>query len=156
MKLSVGSPAPLFTLADQAGAQHSLAKYRGQWVFLYFYPKDDSPGCTIEACSVRDRYDEFKKHKVAVFGISFDSVKSHADFVKKFELPFPLLSDSDKKVIQAYDCWGEKEYMGREYMGTLRTSFLIDPKGNIAKIYETVRPKDHVQNVLAKILECTS
>ena len=151
MKLSVGQSAPLFTLPDQSGRNRALKDFLGSWVFLYFYPKDDTPGCTTEACSIRDNYTEFTKKKVVVLGISFDTSKSHEKFITKYKLPFVLLADVDKKVIQDYDCWAQKEFMGREYMGTLRTSFLINPEGKIAKIYETVRPKDHIEDVLADI-----
>ena len=142
------SVAPLFTLLDQNGDKHSLADYKGKWVLLYFYPKDDTPGCVKEACTIRDSFPDFKKLKIAVLGMSVDSVKSHKKFEEKYELPFTLLSDDKKEVVKKYDVWGKKKFMGRVYTGTLRTSFLIDPKGKIAKIYEDVNPVIHAADVL--------
>ena len=139
MKLRSGEAAPQFK---------GLADNLGTWILLYFYPKDDSPGCTIEACSVRDNIDQFKKYNCVVMGVSTDTEKSHGKFIQKFALPFTLLSDDTKKLVRSYDVWGEKEFMGREYMGTRRTSFLIDPEGKIKKIYEEVRPKTHIAEVL--------
>lgn len=149
--LSVGKKAPLWTLPDQTGAEHSLADYKGQWIVLYFYPKDDTPGCTKEACSFRDNLPKFKKTKAMVFGVSADPVKKHAKFVEKFSLSFPLLADEEKKVVEAYGVWAKKKFMGREYMGILRTTFLIDPEGKIAKIYENVKPETHAEEVLADL-----
>ena len=117
-------------------------------MLLYFYPKDDTPGCTKEACAIRDTYAEFKKVKAVVLGVSTDSVTSHAKFAKKFNLPFTLLADEEKKVAKAYGVWGKKKFMGREYMGTHRTSFLIDPQGMIAKVYVEVKPEMHAEEVL--------
>jgi len=147
--LKAGSKAPAFTLPDQDGKPHSLSDYAGKWVLLYFYPKDDTPGCTAEACGIRDKYDAFKKAKVTVLGVSVDSVKSHAKFVAKYGLPFTLLADAEKKVVEKYGVWGLKKFMGREYMGTKRWSFLIDPDGKIAKVYENVKPIEHAAEVLA-------
>lgn len=146
--LKVGQAAPDFTLPDQSGASHTLSAYRGQWVLIYFYPKDDTPGCTTEACGLRDRFPQFGKVNAKVFGISADSVKSHQKFAEKFTLPFSLLADEDKTVVQAYGVWGEKSFMGRAYMGINRMSFLIDPKGKIAKIYPKVKPDAHPDEVL--------
>ncbi len=151
MKLQEGDPAPDFCLPDQEGHEHRLVSYKGKWVFLYFYPKDDTPGCTKEACGVRDLFVQFKKEGVQVFGASVDSVKSHAKFVKKYSLPFPLLADEQKVLVQAYGVWGKKKFMGKEYMGIQRVSFLINPKGKIAKIYETVKPEEHAEEVLADL-----
>lgn len=148
MTLHIGDTAPDFTLCDQNGAQHALSDYKRAWVLLYFYPKDDTPGCTKEACMIRDNYDNFKKIKAVVLGISIDSVKSHKKFEEKYELPFTLLADEGKKVVTAYGVWGKKKFMGREYMGVTRMSFLIDPTGMIAKIYETVKPAEHAEEVL--------
>lgn len=148
MKLSSGQIAPEFSLKDQKGAVHKLSDYRGKWVFLYFYPKDDSPGCTIEACSVKDNWDNFKKFNCTVLGVSTDGEKSHAKFVQKFSLPFTLLADDQRNLVKIYDVWGEKEFMGRDYMGTIRTSFIIDPEGKIRKVYAEVRPKKHIADVL--------
>ena len=149
MSLRIGSVAPDFTLPDQDGKPHSLAEHRGRWVLLYFYPKDDTPGCTTEACTIRDRYTSFGAQQVIVFGVSTDTPASHKKFVEKYGLPFPLLADQEKKVVRAYRVWGKKKFLGREYTGTRRTSFLIDPKGKVAKIYEDVKPAAHVDEVLS-------
>lgn len=143
-----GSSAPTFSLPDQSGKLHKLSDYKGKYVLLYFYPKDDTPGCTTEACTIRDNWSKFKKAKLEVLGISVDSVKSHGKFVKKYDLPFTLLADEEKKVVNAYGLWGPKTFMGRLYQGTARSSFLIDPKGKIAKIYEKVKPDEHAKEVL--------
>jgi peroxiredoxin Q/BCP len=148
---AVGTKAIDFTLQDQDGIAHTLTQYKGQWVLIYFYPKDNTPGCTKQACTLRDAEPAFEKLKAVVLGISGDSVHSHKKFVEKFALPFPLLSDPDKKVIQAYGSWGKKKMMGREYMGIFRNSFLINPEGTIAKIYEGVKPEKHAEEVLADI-----
>lgn len=145
----VGKAAPDFKLPDQNGDMHSLKQYRGQWVVLYFYPKDDTPGCTVEACSFRDNFSALKKLDAAVLGVSTDPAKKHAKFAEKYELPFTLLADEEKKVVGLYGVWGKKKFMGREYMGTNRVSFLIDPKGKIAKKYDPVKPAEHVAEVLA-------
>src|SRR3989338_2164954 len=126
--ITLGNRAPEFSLSDQSGKTHTLADYLGAWVFLYFYPKDDTPGCTIEACSVRDNWKELKK-MAQIFGISTDSIESHKKFAYKYELPFPLLADENHAVVNAYGVWGKKKFMGHEYEGTMRTSFLINPKG---------------------------
>lgn len=144
----VGSPAPDFSLPDQDGNIHTLSDQKGQWVLIYFYPKDDTPGCTVQACAIRDDYPAFEKLGVQVFGISADSVKSHAKFVEKYELPFTVLSDEDKKVLSLYGVWQEKSFMGRTYMGIVRSSFLIDPKGKVAKVYEKVKAIGHADMVL--------
>lgn len=146
--LTIGSKAPSFDLPDQNGVHHTLAEQKGKWTILYFYPKDDTPGCTKEACAFRDNFPKFKKLDVIVFGISVDSVKSHKKFEDKYSLPFILLADEKKEVVEAYQVWGKKKFMGREYMGTNRVSFLIDPDGKIAKIYETVKPEIHADEVL--------
>lgn len=150
-KLKVGAKAPQFDLPDQDGKMHALKDYAGQWVLLYFYPKDDTPGCTTEACSLRDNLPKFKKVKAVIFGVSTDSVKSHRKFADKFELPFTLLADENKELVQAYDVWQKKKFMGREYMGIMRESFLIDPAGKIAKVYEGVKPELHADEVLADL-----
>ncbi|MBI2035239.1 MAG: thioredoxin-dependent thiol peroxidase [Candidatus Liptonbacteria bacterium] len=146
--LQIGKKAPNFKLLDQEGNEHALADYKGKWVLLYFYPKDDTPGCTIEACGIRDDFPKFNLLKIKVLGISADSVKSHKKFVKKYKLPFTLLADEEKKVLNSYGVWQKKKFMGREYMGITRTSFLIDPDGKIAKIYEKVKPITHTKEVL--------
>jgi peroxiredoxin Q/BCP len=147
----VGQKAPVFALLDQSSTKHSLKQYLGKWVILYFYPKDDTPGCTTEACSFRDSFAALKKAGVAVLGVSIDPVKKHAKFVEKYELPFTLLSDEEKNVVELYGVWGKKKFMGREYMGTNRVTFLIDPKGVIAKVYENVKPDKHAQEIIADI-----
>ena len=149
MKLKIGDQAPDFSALDQNGKNHTLKEQKRKWVLLYFYPKDDTPGCTVEACTIRDNYASFQKMGITVFGVSVDSVKSHKKFEDKFELPFTLLSDESKEIVTVYGVWGKKKFMGREYMGTNRWSFLIDDKGKIAKIYEEVKPKDHAEEVLA-------
>ena len=149
--LKVGDPAPAFTLPDQEGKEHSLSEYKGSWVLVYFYPRDDTPGCTTEACGLRDQFPKFGKLKAQVFGVSADSVASHKKFAQKFKLPFPLLADPEKKMIQAYGAWGEKKFIGKTYMGIHRMSFLIDPRGKIAKVYEKVKPELHAQEILADL-----
>lgn len=151
MSLKIGQAAPTFTLPDQDGNEHSLKDYQREWVVLYFYPKDDTPGCTKEACAFRDNLPKFKKIKAHVFGVSVDSVKKHQKFVEKFSLPFTLLSDEKKEVVEKYQVWAKKKFMGREYMGTLRMTFLIDPKGKIAKIYEEVKPETHAEEILSDL-----
>ena len=142
-----------FTLPDQNGIEHSLSQYLGNWVLIYFYPKDGTPGCTVEACSLRESFPDFKNLNAIILGISIDSIKSHKKFADKYKLPFTLLSDQEKKVISIYGVWQKKKFMGKEYMGTLRTSFLINPKGEIVKIYENVKPKIHAEEVLKDLNE---
>lgn len=153
MSIDVGGQAPDFSLQDQFGKTHTLSQYRGQWVLLYFYPKDDTPGCTTEACAIRDDYGEFKKMGIVVLGVSTDSVKSHGKFATKYELPFTLLADEEKKVVDLYGVWGKKKFMGREYMGTKRYSFLIDPDGTLMKVYVDVKPAQHSEEVLKDVAE---
>ncbi len=140
--------APSFTLPDQTGKNVSLFDYAGKWLIVYFYPKDDTPGCTTEACSFRDEYDYLKERGLNVVGISKDDVKSHAKFAEKYKLNFPLLADPDHTVIEAYGSWGPKKFMGREFLGTRRNTYLINPKGEIVKEYEGVTPKEHVGQIL--------
>ena len=142
--------APDFTLPDQDGQEHSLSQYRGQWVLLYFYPKDDTPGCTKEACSIRDAFPHFEALNIKVLGVSVDPPESHKKFAEKYQLPFTLLSDAHKKVVTHYGVWGEKHasFMGREHEGVIRSSFLIDPTGTIEKIYSDVKPEKHAEEVL--------
>lgn len=142
------SKAPLFCLKDQNGREHCLENYRGKWVLVYFYPKDDTTGCTKEACGIRDTWPKFSDISAIILGISADSVDSHKKFEEKYHLPFMLLSDPDKKVIKEYGVWKEKSMYGRKYMGISRESFLIDPKGNIAKHYEKVKPAKHAEEVI--------
>ncbi len=130
---------------------HTLAEYRGKWVLLYFYPKDDTPGCTIEACTIRDQFKDFKDIGAVVLGVSTDSVASHKKFTNAYELPFTLLADVNKEVVGEYGVFGEKKFMGRTYMGTNRTSFLINPKGEIAKVYQKAKPPQHAAEVIADL-----
>jgi peroxiredoxin Q/BCP len=148
---TAGQKAPAFTLPDQDGVEHSLTEYKGKWVLLYFYPKDNTPGCTIEACTIRDQFKDFQKIKAVVLGVSTDSVKSHKRFVDAFNLPFTLLADETKEVVGKYGVFGEKKMMGRTYMGVKRSSFLINPEGKIAKVYEKVKPEAHAAEVLADL-----
>lgn len=149
--LKLASKAPWFVLPDQEGEEHSLKDYLGKWVVLYFYPKDDTPGCTVEACSFRDNFSKLKRASVVVLGVSVDPVRKHAKFAEKYSLPFTLLSDEEKTVVEKYGVWGKKKFMGREYMGTMRTTFLIDPAGKIAKIYENVKPDAHAEEILSDV-----
>lgn len=148
MMPKVGELAPDFSLPDQDGTIHTLSAYRGRFVLLYFYPKDDTPGCTKEACALRDADPDFSKLDGVVLGVSADSVKSHKKFAEKYELKFPLLADENKAVVNAYGVWGLKKFMGREYEGIFRNSFLIGPDGTIKKVYEKVKPELHAQEVL--------
>lgn len=147
-KIKIGNLAPDFKTIDQNEKTHKLSDYRGEWVLLYFYPKDDTPGCTKEACAIRDMMPDFKKLKLQVFGVSVQNAKSHKKFADKYDLPFTLLVDEDQKIVNKYGVWGKKKFMGREYMGTMRTSFLINSKGKVAKIYENVKPDTHAGEVL--------
>lgn len=151
MSLKIGANAPSFSLPDQDGKPHSLSDYKGQWVLVYFYPKDDTPGCTKEACAIRDNFPKFKKMAAVVLGISKDSVNSHRKFADKHQLPFTILSDENHEVLKKYDAWGEKSFMGKVFMGIKRISFLIDPNGKIAKIYPKVKPETHADEVLADL-----
>ena len=149
LTLKEGDIAPTFSAATNGGGKISLADYKGQNVILYFYPKDDTPGCTKEACAFRDRFTDFKKAGAVILGVSPDPVKSHDKFVEKFKLPFTLLADEDKKIVQAYGVWGEKSFMGRKYLGVYRVTFLIGPDGRIKKIWPEVKPEEHAAEVLA-------
>ena len=151
LKLKVGDVAPAFTVATSGGGKISPADYLGKSVILYFYPRDDTPGCTKEACAFRDGFADFKKKGAVVFGVSTDSVKSHDKFVEKFKLPFTLLADEDKQIVEAYGVWGEKSFMGRKYLGTNRVTFLIGPDGTIQKIWPLVKPEEHAAEVRAAL-----
>ena len=151
LKLKVGDVAPKFTVATSDGGKISLADYLGKNVILYFYPRDDTPGCTKEACAFRDEFAQFKKKGAVIFGVSTDSVKSHDKFVEKFKLPFTLLADEDKKIVEAYGVWGEKSFMGKKYLGVYRVTFLIGPAGKIKKIWPTVKPEEHAAEVLVAL-----
>jgi peroxiredoxin Q/BCP len=146
-----GDPAPPFEARTTSGETVRLADLKGKDVVLYFYPKDDTPGCTKEACSFRDAYCEFKKKGALVFGVSPDPAKAHDKFTQKYKLPFPLLLDEEKKIIIAYGVWGQKTFMGRKYMGVYRVTFLIGKDGRIKKIWPDVKPEDHANEVLAAI-----
>jgi len=149
--LQEGDKAPAFNAPTNGGGKVRLSQFKGQHVVLFFYPKDDTPGCTKEACAFRDNFAAFEKKNVVVLGVSIDPVKSHDKFVNKFDLPFTLVSDEDRKIVEAYGVWGEKQFMGRTYDGTHRVTFLIDPKGKIAKIWPKVKPAEHAAEVLASI-----
>jgi peroxiredoxin Q/BCP len=146
--LKEGSTAPAFKTKDANGEAVDLKDFRGQKVVLYFYPKDDTPGCTKEACSFRDAFSSFKKQGITVLGVSPDSETKHQKFITKYNLPFTLLADTDKAIAESYGVWGEKKFMGRTYMGVHRTTFLIDEKGKIKKIFEKVKPEHHASEVL--------
>ena len=148
MDLKVGDSAPDFELPDQDGKTHKLSDYLGQKILIYFYPKDDTPGCTVEACQVRDSFPRFSSVNTKVLGISTDSVESHKKFSQKHRLPFTLLADINKEVVKSYGVYKPKKIFGKEFLGTMRTSFLIDKSGKIAKIYEKVKPDLHAELVL--------
>lgn len=143
--------APEFGLVDQNGKIHKLSDYLGRDVVLYFYPKDDTSGCTTEACAFRDDYDEYQKAGVVIIGVSPDSQKSHEKFVNKYELPFTLLADTDHAVCEMYGVWGLKKMYGREYYGVKRTTFLINKDGVIKKVFNNVKPKGHSAEILAEL-----
>lgn len=143
--------APLFSLPDQTGKVINLSDYFQKWVVVYFYPKDDTPGCTVEACGFRDSMSELIKHDIVVLGISKDSVESHKKFAQKYSLQFSLLSDISKETIRAYGAWGEKKFMGKIFDGIIRKTFIVDPEGNIAKEYPNVVVFGHAQDVLKEI-----
>jgi peroxiredoxin Q/BCP len=150
-ELLVGAQAPLFSAPDQNGKTVSLRDFSGQTVILYFYPKDDTPGCTTQACSFRDHHAEFKKRKAVVLGVSPDNGKKHTNFIAKFELPFTLLSDADHQIAEAYGVWVEKSMYGRKYMGMERSTFVIDSQGRLQAIYRKVKPAEHIPEVLASL-----
>lgn len=142
-----------FRLPDENGTYHKLSDYRGKWVVLYFYPKDDTPGCTTEACGFRDALAKLQKLGVVIVGVSKDSVVSHKKFSQKYHLNFPLLSDEAKTVIRAYHAWGTKTLMGKTFEGTLRMTYLIDPTGEVRKVYPYVKPEEHASEILRDILK---
>jgi len=146
-----GKKAPDFSLKDQNEKVHTLKNYRGKTVVIYFYPKDNTPGCTTEACSFRDEYEVFKKHNVVLLGVSADSVKSHKNFSEKFTLPFPLLSDESKEMIENYGIWKQKSMYGKKYMGIERTTVVIDEAGKVKKIFSKVKVANHTAEVLEAI-----
>lgn len=143
--------APDFSLPDQNGKVHTLSEYTGRWLVVFFYPKDDTPGCTKEACGFRDLGGEFAERNIAVIGISKDTIHSHKKFADKHHLPFILLSDVEGKTVEAFGAWGVKKFMGREFTGILRNTYLISPKEEIVKTYERVNPLTHPNNILGDI-----
>jgi peroxiredoxin Q/BCP len=151
MPIIAGIPAPEFEMLDDSNGIRKLSDFRGRKVILYFYPADDTPGCTKEACNFRDDYSAYEKADVAILGVSPDDVASHVKFKKKFQLPFPLLADEGHKVCEAYGVWGPKKFMGKSYEGVLRTTFLIDENGTIVKVFENVRPAEHSAELLSEL-----
>ena len=149
--LKEGNKAPAFTAPTNGGEKVSLKDFKGQQVILYFYPKDNTPGCNKEACGFRDEHKKISKKNTVVLGVSIDSVKSHDKFIAKFDLPFTLISDEDKKIVNAYGAWGRKKFMGREFDGTHRVTFLIDEQGKIKKIWPKVKAETHAAEVLAEL-----
>ncbi len=148
MALKVGDKAPDFTGVNEKGETISLADYKGKKLILFFYPKDNTPGCTAAACDLRDNYAELQKQGFELLGVSPDSPKKHAKFIEKFEFPFPLLADEDKTVLNAFDAWGLKKFMGREYDGVLRSTYIIDEKGVISHVIEKVKTKTHASQIM--------
>lgn len=153
MPLTAGIPAPDFELRDDTNTPRKLSDYRGNNVVLYFYPADDTPGCTKEACNFRDDYSAYEESGVVVLGVSPDSVDSHVKFKRKFQLPFPLLADEGHKVCDLYQVWGPKKFLGKEYEGVLRTTYLIDRNGSILRVFENVRPAQHSREVISGLAE---
>lgn len=149
--LKIGNKAPKFELPDQDGKVHKLSDYLGKKVLIYFYPKDDTPGCTTEACNFRDNFADIAKMGLIVLGVSKDTMKSHKKFADKYNLNFPILSDESTEMIQKYGAWRLKKFMGREYMGIERMSVLIDEEGRVSKIYESVKPALHTQEVIGDV-----
>jgi thioredoxin-dependent peroxiredoxin len=146
-----GQPAPDFALKTDGGDTVSLASLRGKQVVLYFYPKDDTPGCTTQACGIRDQWAEFEQEGAVVLGVSPDDEKSHEKFKKKYDLPFTLLADTGHAVANSYGVWGEKKYLGKSYMGVTRATFVIDADGNVKKVFPQVKPATHADDVLAAL-----
>ncbi len=151
MPITSGIQAPEFSLPDETGAVRSLSEFRGRPVVLYFYPKDDTPGCTTEACNFRDDYSQYTNAKITILGVSPDSPQSHAKFKAKYGLPFPLLADDGHKVCELYGVWGVKKNYGREYNGVFRTTYLIDEAGKIVHVFENVKPAGHSAEILAEL-----
>jgi len=149
--LKEGDPAPDIQAVDQDGKKIQLKDYKGKKVVLYFYPKDNTPGCNAEACNLRDNYDELMNKGFKIIGVSADSTESHVRFINKFQLPFPLIPDTEKRVINDYGVWGLKKFMGKEYFGINRMTFIISEKGIIEKIFTKVKTKDHTQQILEEL-----
>lgn len=156
MVLTAGDVAPTFELPDADGQSVKLADFQGKWVVLYFYPRDNTPGCTKEACGFRDAYAEYQSSDVVVLGVSTDDAKSHTKFATKYELPFPLLVDEGGAIAEQYGSYGLKKFMGKEYMGITRSTFIIAPDGKLAKVYRKVKPEPHAQEVLKDIAELSA
>ena len=154
--LDTGTKAPEFSLLDQDGESHNLSMYKGQWVVIYFYPKDDTPGCTKEACTIAEVYSDFEKMGVKVFGVSKDSPASHKKFAEKYNLPFTLLSDESTAMIRAYDALQEKSMFGKKNIGIVRVSYIVNPEGEIVKTYPKVTPADHALQLLSDLKELMS
>ncbi len=148
MKLNEGDRAPAFKASDQLGRTVNLEDFKGQKIILYFYPKDNTPGCTAEACNLRDNFDDLLEHGYKIIGVSADDIESHEKFARKYRLPFPLIADTEKTIIDSYGVWGKKKFMGREYMGINRTTFIISGDGIIEKILTKVKTKDHSDQIL--------
>ena len=144
----VGQSAPDFKLQDQSGKWHTLNQYKGKWIVLYFYPKDDTPGCTKEACNLRDNYELLMQKDFVVLGVSPDNSESHLKFANKFQLPFPLIADPTKEIIKAYGAWGKKNMYGKEYEGLLRTTFIINEEGFIDEVIQKVKTDDHTNQII--------
>lgn len=154
--LETNDIAPAFSLPDETGTMRSLDEFRGQWVVLYFYPKDDTPGCTKEACTIAEVYQDFGRYGAVVLGVSKDDPESHRNFKEKYELPFTLLSDESTEMIAAYGAWQERSLYGRKFMGTVRMTYLIDPDGMIAKVYPKVSPTEHAAELLRDLKDVTA
>jgi thioredoxin-dependent peroxiredoxin len=153
MTITEGTPAPQFSLPDETGTIRNLSDFAGQTIVLYFYSKDDTPGCTTEACNFRDDYSAYEQAGVTILGVSPDSPKSHTKFKEKFNLPFSLLADEQHELCEQFGVWGPKKFMGREYMGVNRTTFVIGPDGIVKKVFENVKPAEHSVEVLAAVRE---
>jgi peroxiredoxin Q/BCP len=151
--LAVGTKAPEFTATDQDGKKRSLGDFKGKKVILYFYPKDNTPGCTKEACAFRDNFDKFRRLDVEILGVSVDSETSHKSFAQKYALPFTLLADADKRLVEAYGVWAEKSLYGKKYMGISRVTYLIDESGKVAAVFPKVKPEKHAEEILAVLEE---
>jgi thioredoxin-dependent peroxiredoxin len=151
MKLNVGDKAPVIQAEDQFGKTINLEDYKGSKVILYFYPKDNTPGCTAEACNLRDNYQLLMEKGYKIIGVSADSASSHQKFTGKYQLPFPLIPDTDKEIVKSYGVWGKKKFMGREYDGIHRMTFIISEEGDILKIFDKVKTKDHTAQILAEM-----
>ena len=151
LKLKEGDLAPGFTAGTNGGGKVSLSDFKGKHVILYFYPRDNTPGCTLEACAFRDEFAAIRKKGAVVLGVSTDSARSHDKFAERFKLPFTLVADEDKQIVQAYGAWGPKSFLGKKYQGTYRVSFLIGPDGRIKKVWPAVKPTVHAKEVLAAL-----